>query len=299
MAAIVNVNGRVSSQADAVVSVFDHGFLYGEGVYETLRTYNGQPFLFERHMQRLRRSAGMLALQVPLTDDDIDRRFRETVRVAGLGDLPSREAYIRILVTRGVGELSYDPAGCPTPTVVVIVKPHVDPPPDVFAKGVRVSLVPVVRNHPGSVSPIIKSNNLLNNALAMQEAFRRGGFEGIMRNYKGELAECTQSNLFIVKNGAALTPPIDAGLLPGITRAFLLEIGTELGVPVREAVLRDADLFGADECFLTSTTREIVPIMQVDDRMIGSGSPGPITQALLDGYRRKAQALTRGSVSVP
>jgi branched-chain amino acid aminotransferase len=299
MAAIVNVNGRVSGQKDAVVSVFDHGFLYGEGVYETLRTYNGQPFLFERHMQRLRTSAGMLALAVPLTDGEIDRRFRETVRAAGLGDAPSREAYIRILVTRGVGELSYDPSGCPDPTVVVIVKPQIDPPPDVFASGVRVALVPVVRNHPGSVSPLIKSNNLLNNALAMQEAFRRGGYEGIMRNYKGELAECTQSNLFIVKDGAALTPPIDAGLLAGITRAFLFEVGAEIGVPVHEAVLRDADLFGADECFLTSTTRELVPIVKVDERVIGSGAPGPITRALLDGYRRKAQALTRGSVSVP
>jgi branched-chain amino acid aminotransferase len=299
MAAIVNVNGRVSGQTDAVVSVFDHGFLYGEGVYETLRTYNGQPFLFERHMQRLRTSAGMLALAVPLTDGEIDRRFRETVRAAGLGDARSREAYIRILVTRGVGELSYDPSGCPDPTVVVIVKPQLDPPPDVFANGVRVALVPIVRNHPGSVSPLIKSNNLLNNALAMQEAFRRGGYEGIMRNYKGELAECTQSNLFIVKGGAALTPPIDAGLLAGITRAFLFEVGAEIGVPVHEAVLRDADLFGADECFLTSTTRELVPIVKVDDRVIGSGAPGPISQALLDGYRRKAQALTRGSVSVP
>jgi branched-chain amino acid aminotransferase len=298
MAAIVNVNGRVSGQKDAVVSVFDHGFLYGEGVYETLRTYNGQAFLFERHMRRLRTSAGMLALAVPLTDGEIDRRFRETVHAAGLGDAPSREAYIRILVTRGVGELSYDPSSCPAPTVVVIVKPHVDPPPEAFANGVRVSLVPIVRNHPGSVSPLIKSNNLLNNALAMQEAFRRGGFEGIMRNYKGELAECTQSNLFIVKDGAALTPPIDAGLLPGITRAFLFEVGAEIGVSVREAVLRDADLFGADESFLTSTTRELVPIVKVDDRVIGSGAPGPITQALLDGYRRKAQALTRGSVGV-
>ncbi len=299
MAAIVNVNGRVSGQKDAVVSVFDHGFLYGEGVYETLRTYNGQPFLFDRHMRRLRASAGMLALEVPLTDGEIDRRFRETVHAAGLGDAPSREAYIRILVTRGVGELSYDPSSCPAPTVVVIVKPHIEPPPEAFANGVRVSLVPVVRNHPGSVSPLIKSNNLLNNALAMQEAARRGGFEGIMRNYKGELAECTQSNLFIVKDGAALTPPIDAGLLPGITRAFLFEVGAEIGVPVREAVLRDADLVGADECFLTSTTRELVPIVKVDDRVIGSGTPGRITQTLLDGYRRKAQALTRGSVSVP
>jgi branched-chain amino acid aminotransferase len=293
MAATVNVNGRVFDQEHAVVSVFDHGFLYGEGVYETLRTYNGQPFLFDRHMRRLRKSAEMLSLAVPITNAEIDARFRETVRAAGLGDNPSREAYIRILVTRGVGELSYDPAACPTPSIVVIVKPHVAPPAEVFERGVKVALVEIVRNHPGSVSPLIKSNNLLNNALAMQEAFRRGGFEGVMRNYRGELAECTQSNLFIVKSGAALTPPIDAGLLPGITREFLFEIGAEAAIPVREAVLKDADLLGADEAFLTSSTREIVPIVQVDDRRIGAGIPGPITRRLLDGFRRQAQALTQ------
>ena len=292
VAATVNVNGRVSEQKDAVVPVFDHGFLYGEGVYETLRTYNGQPFLFERHMHRLRTSADMVALSVPLTDGEIDRRFRDTMNAAGLGGDAAHEAYIRILVTRGVGELTYDPAACPTPTVVVIVKPHVDPPADVFAKGVKASLVPIVRNHPSSLSPLIKSNNLLNNALAMQEALRHGAFEGIMRNYRGELAECTQSNLFIVKDGTALTPPVDAGLLPGITRAFLFEIGAELGIPVREQVLKDPDLFDADECFLTSTTREVVPIVQVDDRPIGPGAPGPVAKALLDGFRRKAQRLT-------
>jgi len=303
MPATVNVNGRISDEQHAVVSVFDHGFLYGEGIYETLRTYNGQPFLFDRHMQRLRKSAGMLALGVPLTDREIDDRFRDTVRAAGLGAAstgsgPAREAYIRILVTRGIGELTYDPAATPTPSIVVIVKPHVDPPAEIFDRGVPVSLVPIVRHHPGSVNPLIKSNNLLNNALAMQEAFRRGGYEGVMRNYKGELAECTQSNLFIVKGGAALTPPLDAGLLPGITRAFLFEVGQEIGIPVREAVLRDADLYGADESFLTSTTREVVPIVRVDDRIIGSGKPGPITKALLEGYRRRAETLTRQKQTV-
>ena len=292
MPAIVNVNGRIADQEHAVVSVFDHGFLYGEGVYETLRTYNGQPFLFDRHMRRLRNSAGMLALTVPLGDAQIDARFRETMRAAGLGDSPDREAYIRILVTRGIGELTYDPAACPTPSIVVIVKPNVPPSRDAFERGVKVSLVDVVRNHPASVNPLIKSNNLLNNALAMQEAFKRGGYEGIMRNYRGELAECTQSNLFVVSRGAALTPPLDAGLLPGITREFLFEVGVENKIPVREQVLRDEDLFGADEAFLTSTTREIVPIVQVDDRKVGTGAPGPITRALLDGFRRKAQLLT-------
>jgi branched-chain amino acid aminotransferase len=297
MAATVNVNGRVFDEQHAVISVFDHGFLYGEGVYETLRTYNGQPFLFDRHMRRLRKSAGMVTLDVPLTDSQIDARFRETMAAAKLGDA-AHEAYIRILITRGVGELTYDPAACPTPSVVVIVKPNVNPSVEAFERGVRAALVPIVRNHPGTVNPLIKSNNLLNNALAMQEAFRRGAFEGIMRNYKGELAECTQSNLFIVKNGAALTPPIDAGLLPGITREFLFEVGRDAGIAVREAVLRDADLFGADESFLTSTTREVVPIVRVDDRAIGSGAPGRVTRALLDGYRRKAQELTARKVEV-
>ncbi|HEY6893884.1 MAG TPA: aminotransferase class IV [Rhodanobacteraceae bacterium] len=292
MAATVNVNGRISDQEHAVISVFDHGFLYGEGVYETLRTYNGQPFLFDRHMQRLRKSAGMLVLGIPLSDAEIDGRFRETMRAAGLGEAPDREAYIRILITRGIGELTYDPAACPTPSVVVIVKPHVDTPRDWQERGVKVSLVGIVRNHPGSVNPLIKSNNLLNNALAMQEAFRRGAVEGVMRNYRGELAECTQSNLFVVKNGAALTPPIDAGLLPGITRAFLFEVGADVGMPVREQVLRDDDLLGADEAFFTSTTRELVPIVSVDDHRIGQGRPGPITDALLKAFRKKAQELT-------
>jgi branched-chain amino acid aminotransferase len=294
MAAIVNVNGKVYDQEHAVVSVFDHGFLYGEGVYETLRTYNGQSFLFDRHMRRLRNSANMLALPVPMSDAQIDERFRETVASAGLGGRTGKEAYIRILVTRGIGEMTYDPAACPNPSVVVIVKPNVDPPREAFDKGVKVCLVGIVRNHPSTVNPMIKSNNLLNNALAMQEAFRRGGFEGVMRNFRGELAECTQSNLFIVKGGAALTPPIDAGLLPGITREFLFEVGAALGIPVREQVLKDTDLFDADEAFLTSTTREVVPIVTVDDRKIGSGTPGPITRVLLDGFRQQAHALTVG-----
>jgi branched-chain amino acid aminotransferase len=298
MAATVNVNGRVSSQEQAVISIFDHGFLYGEGVYETLRTYNGEPFLFERHMRRLRKSAGMLTLPVPLTDTEIDARFRETMKAAGLGDAPEREAYIRILVTRGIGELTYDPAATPTPSIVVIVKPNVDPPLDAFERGVKVSLVGIVRNHPATVNPLIKSNSLLNNALAMQEALRHGAFEGVMRNYKGELAECTQSNLFIVKDGAALTPPVDAGLLPGITREFLFEIGATAGIPVREAVLKDEDLLNADESFLTSTTRELVPIVQVDDRTIGTGKPGPITRGLLEAFRLGANALTVRSTTV-
>ena len=155
-----------------------------------------------------------------------------------------------------------------------------------------VALVSIVRNHPGSVNPLIKSNNLLNNALAMQEAFRRGAFEGVMRNYRGELSECTTSNLFVVKNGQALTPPLESGLLAGITREFVFELGRAEAIPVREAVLRDKDLFDADEVFLTSTTRELVPIVRVDDRVIGNGRPGAVTRRLLEAFRRQAHVLT-------
>jgi branched-chain amino acid aminotransferase len=291
MSATINVNGLISDQEHAVISVFDHGFLYGEGIYETLRTYSGVPFLFDRHMRRLRKSASMLSLGVPLDDREIDARLRETMAAADLGSA-GREAYIRIIVTRGVGDLTYDPAATPTPSVIVIVKAQIDLPATAYEDGVRVALVPIIRNHPGSVNPLIKSNNLLNSALAAQEAYRRGAFEGIMRNYRGELAECTTANLFIVRNGAALTPPLDAGLLAGITREFLFERGAEAGIPVREQVLKDDDLFGADEAFLTSTTRELVPIVRVDDTTIGTGRPGPITNALLADFRRKARELT-------
>jgi branched-chain amino acid aminotransferase len=290
VSATVNVNGRVFDQEHAVISVFDHGFLYGEGVYETLRTFNGLPFLFDRHMQRLRNSSGMLMLPVPISDADMAARCRETMKAAGLGDGPQNEAYLRILLTRGIGELSYDPAGCPAPTVVIIVKPHVDPPARAYEQGSTLAIVSIVRNHPGTVNPMIKSNNLLNNALAMQEAARRGADEGVMRNFRGELAECTTSNLFVVKDGTAFTPPLDAGLLPGITRAYLFEVGQDAGIPVREAVLRDDDLLGADEAFFTSTTRGVMPATRVDGHVIGTGTPGPVTRALRQAYDRKALA---------
>ena len=289
MSAMVNVNGRLADSEHAVISVFDHGFLYGEGVYEVLRTYDGEPFLFDRHMRRLRASASMIRLDVPITDAEFDTRIRETMTAAGLGRGGS-EAYIRVLLTRGIGEISYDPAACPSPSIVIITKPHVEAPASAYADGVMVSLVGVLRNHPGSVSPLIKSNNLLNNALGNQEALRQGAFEGVMRNYRGEIAECTTSNIFIVKNGAALTPPLDAGLLAGITREFLFEVAAAIGVPTREQVLHDNDLLEADEACLTSTTREIVPIVRVDSHVIGTGRPGATTLRLLEAFRARTRA---------
>jgi branched-chain amino acid aminotransferase len=290
MAATVNVNGRITDERQAVVSVFDHGFLYGEGVYETLRTYNRKPFLLDRHLRRLHRSAEMIALGVPLTDGQVADRIAETVEQAARTAPREIEWYIRILLTRGVGELTYDPAATPAPSVIMIVKPHTDPPPELYSRGVRVIISSIVRNHPGTVNPMIKSNNLLNCALAMQDGYKRGVDEVIMRNYKGELAECALSNFFIVKGGVALTPPLSVGLLPGITREFMWEVGKAAGIPVSEAIIRDADVYGADEVFLTGTTREVMPIVQVDDRKVGSGVPGPITRELHAMFRKMAIA---------
>jgi branched-chain amino acid aminotransferase len=298
MRGAVYVNGRIMPAHEAVVPVYDHGFVYGEGVYETLRTYNKVPFLFDRHVRRLRQSAGHIGLDVPFDDATLSGWIDDTVAAAARADgASSDEWYIRILLTRGVGELSYDVKATPAPSLVIIVKPNEEPAERMAREGIRISLVDILRNHPGSVNPIIKSNNLLNNALAMQAAYRRGGEEALMRNFRGELSECSQSNFFMVRDGIALTPKSAAGLLEGITRAFLFEVGREAGVPVREEVLYPADLETADEAFITSTTREISPVTRIDDRVIGNGTPGPITMKLWEGYKRKAQELTRAHAS--
>lgn len=299
MPAFVNVNGHITEAARAVIPVYDHGFLYGEGVYEVFRTYAGEPFLFDRHMARLRASAARIRLDVPYTDEDVLARSLATMTAADLG--PGRgEAYVRILLTRGVGEITYDPAACPEPSLVVIARPLPATPEAHYREGVSVVMVDeVIRNHPESVSPLIKSNNLINNALGMQEAIRAGAAEAIFRNYRGELAECAQSNLFIVRDGIVKTPPIEAGLLAGITRAFVLDVARAEGVPVGEMTLLDADLFDADEAFFTSTTKEMVPIVRVGtatgDRVIGAGVPGAVTTALLGAFRRRTSPTTAGA----
>ena len=282
---MVNVNGRISDEHEAVISVFDHGFLYGEGIYETLRTYNGRLFLLDRHLRRLRNSARLIHLAIPFTDDELARHISDTIART---KLDGNEAYVRVLLTRGVGELTYDLKATPKPSWVVIVKALVAPPTEIYERGCKVVLVDVVRNHPDSVNPMIKSNNLMNQALAAQQAFERGAFDGVMRNYRGELTEFATSNLFIVRNGTVMTPPLESGLLPGITRQFVFEIGRNVGIDVREQVLRDNDLFDADEAFLTSTTREIMPIVAVNERAIGNGKPGVITGRLLKEFREIA-----------
>jgi branched-chain amino acid aminotransferase len=285
----VYVNGKIAAADQAVVPVYDHGFVFGEGVYETLRTYNRVPFLYDRHVRRLRRSADALALPVPSDDATLLRSIEETMAAAGATD----EAYIRVLLTRGVGDLSYDIAATPTPTLVIIVKPFVAPPARVFDEGIRITLAGILRNHPWSVNPAIKSNHLLNNALAMQAAYRAGAEEALMCNYRGELSECSQSNFFLVRGGAAVTPKTSAGLLDGVTRTFLFEVGKDIGIDVRDEVLYPKDLETADEMFITSTTRELSPVVNVDGRIVGSGRPGAVTRRLLEGYRRRAQDITR------
>jgi branched-chain amino acid aminotransferase len=238
-------------------------------------------------MRRLRNSARMIELVVPFTDEELGRHISDTISAT---DLDGKEAYVRVLVTRGVGELSYDLKATPKPSWVIIVKPLIEPPSEIYERGCRVVLVDVVRNHPKSVNPMIKSNNLMNQALAAQKALQRGAFDGVMRNGRGELTECATSNLFIVKNETVLTPPVESGLLPGITRELLFEVGRDASIEVREQVLREKDLFDADEAFLTSTTREIVPIAAVDQRAIGNGDPGPVTRKLLNAFRDFARA---------
>jgi branched-chain amino acid aminotransferase len=244
-------------------------------------------------MRRLRASADRLLLDVPYDDATMLTWIEQTVAAAG----PLDEACIRILHTRGVGELNYDPKSTPAPTTVIIVKPFEAPAARVFTDGIRISLVDMLRNHPRSVNPIIKSNNLLNNALAMQMAYRSGAEEALMCNFRGELTECSQANFFMVRDGVVLTPKSEAGLLEGVTRGFLFEIGREIGIEVREETLHPQDLESADEMFITSTTRELSPVVHVDERVVGTGKPGPVTLRLLARYQARARDMSRTMTS--
>lgn len=283
----INVNGLISDSKDAVVSVLDHGFLFGEGVYETVRTYKRKPFLLGRHLLRLRNSAYMINLLVPLSDEQFSHRISETISQSQAIE----ELSIRIILTRGPGELSYDPTRCPDTSVVIIVQPLREISSKTLNSGIEIAFSTFIRNHPMAINPLIKSNNLLNNALAMQEALKQGLSETLMRNYKEQLVECAQSNFFIVRNGEVITPPISAGLLEGVTRNLIFEIGVLAGVPIREEVFFEADLDSAQEAFLTSTTREIIPVTRVGKHTIGNGNPGPTTRTLMDNFSRLVSEL--------
>jgi branched-chain amino acid aminotransferase len=287
MQATVSVDGRLSDAGSAVVSVLDHGFLFGEGVYETLRTYGGVPFLFDRHVDRLRRSASMISLDLPYDDATLRSRVEETVEA----HRPRSEAYVRVILTPGVGDLSYDPASCTAPTLVVIVKDWTGRPEREQTEGIDIALVDVRRNAPQALDPRIKSNNLLNNALAMRQALQRGCQEALMLNAAGSISECAQSSFFVVSRGEVRTPPLDDGLLAGITRAVVLELAAVAGIPVRERSVTPEQLSSIDEAFVTSTTREITPVRRIDGREVGSGGRGPVTRRLIESFRRKTRQI--------
>lgn len=285
MGFFASVNGVISPAQEARISVLDNGFTFGDGVYETLRTYGGRPFALDRHLGRLRRSAAGVGIGLPLGDDELAARLFALLERAG-----NEESYVRLMVTRGVGEVSYRFDRVQGPTVVMLAKPYEPLPPERYDNGVPLALVSVRRNSPQALDPAIKSCNLLNNILAMREAQSRGALEGLMLNERGDVAEGAGSNVFVVQAGQLLTPPLQAGILAGITREVVLELCAGLGQPVAERLLRVTDLLRAEEVFITSTLKEIVPVTSLDERLVGQGRPGPVTRRLLQAYREHARA---------
>jgi branched-chain amino acid aminotransferase len=283
MGSFASVNGVVTPAEEARVSVLDNGFTFGDSVYETLRTYGGRPFEWGRHLRRLRASAGRLGFDIPLSDEQVLARLD-----AVLAPAANAESYIRIIVSRGLGDISYHFERVKGPTVVMVVKPCVSYPEWHYTQGVAAALVSIRRNHPQALDPAIKSSNLLNNVLALREAQKSGAEEALLLNQRGEVAEGASTNVFVVRDGVLITPVLETGILAGITREVVLELARGLALPAREQVIRPEDLTGADEAFLTSTTREVVPIRTVDGRPVGPSQPGPITTRLLEAFRAYA-----------
>jgi branched-chain amino acid aminotransferase len=277
-----SIDGRVLPEHEAKVSAFDNGFAFGDSVYETLRTYAGRVFTLGRHLARLRRSAGRLGFTIPQSDAEIDGRINAVLMAAN-----NPESYVRLIVSRGLGDLSYHFDRVKGPTFAILVKPLEPFAEAEFSEGIKVALVSIRRNPKWALDPAIKSSNLLNNVLATREAQAQGGSEAILLNERGEIAEGAGSNLFVVQNGTLKTPPLEAGLLEGITRALVLELCHQLKISVQQTSLRAEDLLQAEEAFITSTLKEVMPIARVGEATIGSGKPGPITLRLLAAYREK------------
>lgn len=271
----IHINGHLFDKEDAKISVYDHGLLYGDGVFEGMRSYGGKVFRLEQHLDRLWNSAKAIRLEIPLDRDEMAKAVLATLRANGIED-----GYIRLVVTRGVGTLGLDPNKCANPQIIIITD-HIELYPQAFYdKGLEIITVSTTRNHPTALSPRVKSLNYLNNILGKIEGQQAGCVEALMLNHKGEVAECTGDNIFLVSRGELLTPPIDAGILEGITRAAVIELARGAGMVVRETALTKHDVYIADECFLTGSAAEIVPVVKVDSRVIGDGSPGPITRDL-------------------
>ena len=283
------LDGTLVDEAQAKISVFDHGLLYGDGVFEGIRFYQGRIFRLEEHIRRLFLSARAIMLELPWSEQEVCRFTCETVAANGL-----RDGYIRLVVTRGTGSLGLSPYLCERPSMFIIASTITLYPEECYRDGLDLITCATRRPAPGALSPQVKSLNYLNNVMAKVEAIQAGAKEGLMLNEQGYVAECTGDNIFIVKDGRLLTPPISDGALDGITRGVMLELADQLGVPKEEKTLTRYDLFTADECFLTGTAAEVIPVVSLDRRKIGSGKPGPQTRRFLDAFH-----LLAGSTGTP
>jgi branched-chain amino acid aminotransferase len=288
---LANINGTIAPLERATVPVNDHGFLYGDSVYETVRTYRRRPFVLERHLERLERSAAGIRLPLPWSRRQLAGEIERTLAAAGTGG--EGEFVIRIIATRGPGPLGYDPDLCPHPTMVILLRPL--KPPSVSDREIGISVVVATlrRNPIEALDPRIKSSNLLNNILAAQQAKDAGAFEAIFFNTAGFLAEGTLTNVFFVKAGAARTPSLDCGILSGVTRDLVLDLSARNGAPIEQGLYREADLRCADEIFLTSTTREVLPVARLDGRPVGAGSRGPFTRRLQELFGARVEEIMR------
>jgi branched-chain amino acid aminotransferase len=275
MGLLIYVDGELLPQEQAKISVFDHGLLYGDGVFEGIRVYNGRVFRLPEHLKRLYDGARALQLSIPLDEAEMTEAILETLRANQL-----RDAYIRLVVTRGVGDLGLDPRKCPKPTVIIIAASIVLYPEQYYTEGLEVITCTTRRNDPTALDAGIKSLNYLNNILAKIETIHAGVPEGIMLSTEGYVAECTGDNIFLVRDGCMLTPPLHIGNLAGITRQVAIELAENEGICTREELLRMKEVYCADECFLTGTAAELIPVIKVDGRIIGDGTPGPVTKRL-------------------
>jgi len=280
----IYLNGTMCSRAEATVSVFDHGLLYGDGVFEGIRFYNGRVFKCDEHLQRLHESAHSIMLQLPCPLAEIKAALLETIRRNEL-----RDGYVRLVVTRGEGNLGLNPFTCAKPGLIIIADRIALYPPALYQQGMAIVTVATQRTGAEAVPPRVKSLNYLNNILAKIEAINAGCEEAVMLNRFGFVAECTGDNIFIVKHGELLTPPVCMGALQGITRDTVLELARQHKYPVREATLTRHDLYCADECFLTGTAAEVIPVTKIDGRVIGSGAPGPVMHQLREGFLQLTQ----------
>lgn len=280
----IYLNGEFVDKADAKVSVFDHGLLYGDGVFEGIRLYDGCVFKLEEHLERLEFSAKAILLDLPMSLDEFANAVCETCRRNDLSN-----GYVRLVVTRGPGHLGLTPDGCGPPNVIIIADDIQLYPEELYENGLKIISVPTRRINAAALPPAVKSLNYLNNILAKIEAKKVGFLEALMLNDKGEIAECTGDNVFIVSKGTIFTPPLDAGSLRGITRGAVMDLAEEIGYEVREQALTRYDLWTAEECFLTGTAAEVIPCVEVDHRAIGDGNPGKVSKSLISKFREKVR----------